>query len=232
MSTSDRWTLPGVLAWVIHRTPEAIAKTYGVKVTGPDFGTPKHGKLAEESPPKTCFDVVAEALEKASEGRDKEDTTYTKPIIDARDDLKQKLEAGVLKAFGIAPGERTHKAIPKKDWVTISFAAPPSHPDLAVDGVASIEDGKPLYSRVYVLAKKVKARWPALDAPKAPHTRAQKAPSLDAAILAITTLWPDKIPTMRAQTRNTQINDWLKGNSSIGSVSPRTICHALKALDR
>jgi hypothetical protein len=88
-----RWTLAQTLAWIIHRTPEAVS------------GTP---------PTKNVFDVANEAARREGIAE-----AALSADLHRRFELLDHLKRGTLTAYGVRRGQTEHDVIPKSAWDTI-----------------------------------------------------------------------------------------------------------------
>jgi hypothetical protein len=138
MGTNDplklpRWTLPQALAWMIHKTPEAVSLADG----------------------KEVFDVANEAIR-----RDGVDDTTKSAALRQRDELYDRLCDETLTAYGIARGQSEHSQIPALAWHTIDcFYNYDGRCEADPDDAYCSGESPPRYREVFVRPKDVLRLW-------------------------------------------------------------------------
>lgn len=155
------WSLPMVAAWIIWRLPKAVLEVV------PRKGT--RGKIWERES-ETSFVLVGPndwslgcVYRKAIENDDSEETTRVTGAVEAREQLRVRLQGGDLRASGKnSEGQRTE--IPPFEWQDISL----DNWDKDANSVFSEGAGRLRYSAVTVAKIDVVAKWPALNEHAAP----------------------------------------------------------------
>jgi hypothetical protein len=145
-----RWTLAQTLAWIIHRTPEAVLET-----------------LMNMS----VFDVADKAAILTFD-KDRDDQEMARPADDfrpadkfgpdrfRRDELRDRLKDGTLTAYGIRDGQFKHSEIPKIDWDTIdSFYIYYENSRIGPRDVGSSNECSPRYRDVFVFPSDALRLW-------------------------------------------------------------------------
>lgn len=214
-----RWTLAQALAWIIHRTPEAVLET----LMNMDV-----------------FDVANEAA-RLNVDEDREEEERARPADDfrpadkfrpdkfKRDELCGRLMDGTLTAYGIKRGQAEHSPIPNTSWETIDIYVLGFGPS----DVGSSLENTPRYRDVFVRPSDVLPEWPAAEGrdigrEKRAKGGTRQAPLAERLAAELREMFPGGRPAKKVE----EIYRALKSRPNVGGFSQRTLEAALYARGR
>jgi hypothetical protein len=206
-----RWTLAQALAWIIHRTPEAVLETpMNMDVLD----------VADEAA-RLSVDKDREEEERARPADDFRPADKFRPDRFKRDELRGRLMDGTLTAYGIKRGQAEHSPIPNTSWETIdSFYVVGFGPS----DVGSSREKTRRYRDVFVRPSDVLPDWPAAEGgdigrEKRAKGGTRQAPLAERIAAELREMFPGGRPPKKVK----EIDRALKGRPNVGGFSRRTL---------
>jgi hypothetical protein len=190
-----RWTLAQALAWLICRTPQAVAQT---------------------PCSKDVFDVAndlarREGIEQPAMSAD----------LQRRDELLDSLKGGTLRAWGIARGQTEHAPIPPTSWDTIDcFYAFDPKAHISPRDIGRSGEDSARYKEVYVIPGDVENLWPHPFGIYAQASHKRKRQAVDAAFRKFGL---EALSNMQQKEREEKILEYVKSEYGGLVISDRFI---------